>query len=636
LAAPQFDRDEQGRLRYTWKHGAPAVGTGEQADFVKRGLLKEDEGYLQLRDVETGKRVLAHGGSVNWNQYRNRWVMIAVEMGGSTSLLGEVWYAEAERPEGPWLSARKVVTHDKYSFYNPRQHAFLDREGGRFIYFEGTYTSSFSGSVQTPRYDYNQIMYKLDLADERLRLDNTNERHQAFDHDPQWDTRNNRPAASESRAIVQDFGFSPTTHCNDIPGEIGGLITPAAEPAYYAKTLRTLTFHDRFSASGKLVCADGAFHALLGFFNGDTIAEWRTPNTVALRLNGRGDRFFTFVEYATSKWRAGGDSPRPFAMRKNKKTGRDEFEGFRSGQAIHEWSLAYDPDGNSGNGAISATMDGETAVCNLEAGHKQDGASFNRFGLLNVVKSADTGGSLWIDELTINGAKEDLTGEPDWRGFENRRKYATTNVRPLWDCGFSATNLAGGRNTGEIGGRIFRGDCRYVRSLAYYADRLEPLSLDKPLHASGTVALTRGVSDSTVLLGFFHDKESVRVNESQKSGLPRSFWGIAVDGPSRDGFYFSPALRVGDDPHFFDFGNRPPVIMPDGKSHKWDLRYDPAAGAHGRVSLTFDGQTVALDLTENERAAGARFNRFGFVSTWVDGNAQSIYLDDLTYTWRQR
>ena len=35
-----------------------------------------------------------------------------------------------------------------------------------------------------------------------------------------------------------------------------------------------------------------------------------TPNSVALRLYGRGDVFYAFVEYATGRWRAGGDSPR--------------------------------------------------------------------------------------------------------------------------------------------------------------------------------------------------------------------------------------------------------------------------------------------------------------------------------------
>ena len=47
----------------------------------------------------------------------------------------------------------------------------FDQDGGRLIYFEGTYTHTFSGNDNaTPRYDYNQIMYRLDLADPRLNL----------------------------------------------------------------------------------------------------------------------------------------------------------------------------------------------------------------------------------------------------------------------------------------------------------------------------------------------------------------------------------------------------------------------------------------------------------------------------------
>ena len=37
------------------------------------------------------------------------------------------------------------------------------------IYFEGTYTKMFSrDDPGTPRYEYNQIMYRLDLDDPRL------------------------------------------------------------------------------------------------------------------------------------------------------------------------------------------------------------------------------------------------------------------------------------------------------------------------------------------------------------------------------------------------------------------------------------------------------------------------------------
>ena len=83
--------------------------------------------------------------------------------------MGEIWYAESKELTGPWQRAVKIATHDQYSFYNPVQHAFFDQEDGRVIFFEGTYTATFSGNpAPTPRYDYNQILYQLDLDDPRL------------------------------------------------------------------------------------------------------------------------------------------------------------------------------------------------------------------------------------------------------------------------------------------------------------------------------------------------------------------------------------------------------------------------------------------------------------------------------------
>ena len=105
--------------------------------------------------------------------------MIVLETWGTT-LLGEIWYTEALTPLGPWSDAVKIVSHDNYSFYNPKQHPFFDQAGGRVIYFEGTYTHTFTNNPdQTPRYDYNQIMYRLDLADPRLGLEPVGEASQS-------------------------------------------------------------------------------------------------------------------------------------------------------------------------------------------------------------------------------------------------------------------------------------------------------------------------------------------------------------------------------------------------------------------------------------------------------------------------
>lgn len=166
-----LDRDGAGKLRMGWKRNAPPLDAEAAKALVAKGEMTAEESPFGLRDAESGKPVRAHGGSVYWNDFRKRWVMIFVEIGGKTSLLGEVWYAEAESPTGPWAEAHKIATHDRYSFYNPKQHPYFDQDGGRVIYFEGTYTATFSGNPSpTPRYDYNQVMYRLDLTDPRLKL----------------------------------------------------------------------------------------------------------------------------------------------------------------------------------------------------------------------------------------------------------------------------------------------------------------------------------------------------------------------------------------------------------------------------------------------------------------------------------
>ena len=148
------------------------------------------------------------------------------------------------------------------------------------------------------------------------------------------------------------------------------------------------------TASGTLACDDGHFHVLLGFFNANTLNEWRTPNTIALRLSGRGKSFYTWLEYATERWRAGGDSPQGFPVERDGSTGKKRPKGFTAQKVVHTWSLRYDPKGNGGRGVITATIDSVTAVCHLTEGHKADGATFNRFGLITTWIDGNSSGAL--------------------------------------------------------------------------------------------------------------------------------------------------------------------------------------------------------------------------------------------------
>jgi hypothetical protein len=171
----QIDRDSAGKIIWSWKKNTPPLKPQEQTDLIAAGKLKREESPCRLEDADTGKPVQLNSSSCFWNAYRKRYIMIASEVIGAT-VLGEVWYSEADRPEGPWVQARKIITHankkgDAHDFYNPTQHPFFDQARGRIIYLEGSYVNTFSGNPHpTPYYEYNQIMYRLDLSDPGLTL----------------------------------------------------------------------------------------------------------------------------------------------------------------------------------------------------------------------------------------------------------------------------------------------------------------------------------------------------------------------------------------------------------------------------------------------------------------------------------
>lgn len=153
--------------KYSWQQIEAPTSQADESKLIASKELPIEAARFQLNDRESKRSVLIHRASVNWNKYRQRWIMIGNEVNATSkpSYLGEVWYAEAPELTGPWTSATKIATHPGYSYYNPRHHVVWDQEDGRYIYFEGTYTQMFSGTqTPIPRYEYNQLLYRLDLA----------------------------------------------------------------------------------------------------------------------------------------------------------------------------------------------------------------------------------------------------------------------------------------------------------------------------------------------------------------------------------------------------------------------------------------------------------------------------------------
>jgi hypothetical protein len=164
----ELDRRSDGTLVWGWKYNTDPLNSVQEAVLLSRGLMHPDEARFQMVDALTNHTVTIHSGSFFWNDYLKKWIMIGGQEGG-TSFLGEIWFAAAPSPTGPWKRAIKIATHPDYSLYNPSQNPFFDQQGGRIIYFQGTYSVTFSGNTHpVPRYDYNQLMYQLDLSDHRL------------------------------------------------------------------------------------------------------------------------------------------------------------------------------------------------------------------------------------------------------------------------------------------------------------------------------------------------------------------------------------------------------------------------------------------------------------------------------------
>ncbi|MBI5388280.1 MAG: hypothetical protein HZA90_26750 [Verrucomicrobia bacterium] len=167
---PAFWKDAQGNEWVLFGNPLPNLrcpATFEAwQDSAKWEALKAQESLTSATD---GKPVKPHTGSIAWNAFRQRWVTIFMEAFGKPSAFGELWYAEAAAPTGPWGPAVKVLSHDNYTFYNPRLHPEFTPDGSPILIFEGTYTMQFANHPHpTPRYDYNQLLYRLDLDDPAL------------------------------------------------------------------------------------------------------------------------------------------------------------------------------------------------------------------------------------------------------------------------------------------------------------------------------------------------------------------------------------------------------------------------------------------------------------------------------------
>lgn len=232
------------------------------------------------------------------------------------------------------------------------------------------------------------------------------QRQENFGTDPSWEGRNNTPDPTACVTKTQDFGFSRTKHAGGKLGEIGGVVSRSLTPASYMRRIPVRTLNDRLHASGRFAVTES--HAgsgvLLGWFH-STSRGWRTPNSLALRIDGEQGSFRVFFEYGTQTGKTGGGQT--FKGRY-----QDSNRSLHPADGTsHRWSLDYHPAGANGQGAVTCVLDGNVYRATLHAGHKAEATLFNRFGLMNV-QTSGSGLTVWLDDLRIDGQREEFDTDP--------------------------------------------------------------------------------------------------------------------------------------------------------------------------------------------------------------------------------
>ena len=105
---------------------------------------------------------------------------------------------------------------------------------------------------------------------------------------------------------------------------------------------------------------------MIGWFAAPPLS-WRTPNSLAFRIDGNGGRFWMFYEYGTRRWRTGGGGA--FEGERYQTT---TTPAFPADGKPHRWSLDYDPAGSGGRGEIIFRVDERAYRLEVAEGHRAD------------------------------------------------------------------------------------------------------------------------------------------------------------------------------------------------------------------------------------------------------------------------
>ena len=426
-----------------------------------------------------------------------------------------------------------------------------------------------------------------------------------------WESFRSRLRPENVSPITQNFGWSATRRAGgEASGEIGGRIQRALKRCRYAMHLaETLTLDKAISAQGTLAVTDdeGSSGALIGFFN-ESSEGWRTPNSLAFRVDGNGGNYWLFFEYGTRNGKTGG-----MGVFEGERYQTTKTRPFDADGTMHTWQLNYDPMAGD-YGMLNFQVDGKDYSIELTKEARSDGAQFNRFGLWNQ-QTTGNGLELWIDELFVQGKPASFDSDPKWISENNRSTFQPAAVRPFHDYGFET-------DAKSIRGVIWRDE-----TPSYCAKPIARLTLKQPLRASGRIRLNQAAADSGLYLGWF-DSETKRKNDHpEHERRQRNYLALHIEGPSRVGHYVRPGY--GTQTGRGRNAESGPVLHADGTWHQWSIDYHPKKRF---VTVTLDESSVSLELDKEDFKDGAMFDRFGVFNHQSGGWHLDFEIEQLEFT----
>lgn len=428
-----------------------------------------------------------------------------------------------------------------------------------------------------------------------------------------------RPACHTTRF---SFGWSKTRRAGGRGGgEIGGLLSRSSSVLAKYGTPSSGSFDTPLSATGLIRVPDvTGGGAQFGWYSEEGSTEWRTSNTLTLRVSGDTLGWRLYPDATSTDYLAASAGAMPSDAR---------FSYAKS----YRWTVNYTPATSQVTTQVQEVGGPSlwTSTYTIPAELRADGAAFDRFGILSQQVELAAPMRLFLDDVTVNGTTYTFDSDPGWQGSNNSYKAKDCSVHGRQD--FGAEQLG-------IGGTIWRG------AKGWFADvTAVPLDGDDVLYAEGSLQLSQATSDADVYLGWF-DADS-----TWTAGPPAVVTNDAVyasvGAPSRVGFRFTPVFRssTGQSARYAFSGPdqfRQPLLNARGSSRRFSICYRPRGDGSATLTATLGADAAfgiprarsVVQVPASVRSTGLSVDHFGLFAGQDGGHSVGLRVDDLQYTTR--